>query len=113
MITETQNSETGWCVDTSNDCVYLIFKLRAAEEDFRNYDHIAIKNSENEIMVTKSDLTEGTSGYNGEYTEVYKKIEFGDNDCIEVDEDEYLLGFRLTGIKRQPQNFTISAEAKQ
>ncbi len=101
------DSNTGWCVDNANNNVYLIYRFSATEEDLKNYDFISILNTQKETMVPGDTIAEGEDGYEGKFNTVYTAIQFPDNSEITAGENEYLIGFEISGLTTQPKNFSI------
>ena len=99
---------TGWCLNKSGNAVYLIYRLSASEEDLKKYDFISILNSQGVTMVPGDTIAEGEDGYEGKFNTVYTAIQFPDNSEITAGENEYLIGFEISGLTEQPKNFSIT-----
>ena len=102
-ISTSGNEEYGWCVDKDKNCVYLVYKIKANEDELKNYSYIAIF-KDNQI-VTPQDKTDG------KFTTVYKSLKFNndDNDIIPEETGKYMLGFKIKDTTTVPSGFTIKA----
>ncbi len=105
---EGTDGTIGWCLNKSGNAVYLIYRLKATEEQLKDYDFISILDSQSVTIIPSDEISEGEDGYQGKFNTVYTAIQFPDRSEMTAGENEYLIGFELSGITTQPIKFTIT-----
>ena len=102
------DGSTGWCLNQKDGSVYLIYRFSATEEDLKNYDFISVLNAQKETIIPSDTIAEGEDGYEGKFNTVYTAIQFPDGSELTAGENEYLIGFEISGLTEQPKNFSIT-----
>lgn len=104
---EGTDGTIGWCLNKSGNAVYLIYRLKATEDELKDYDFISILDNNKNTIIPSDEIAEGEDGYQGKFNTVYTAVQFPDNSEIAAGENEYLIAFELSGITTEPEKFTI------